>query len=416
MSAFLAESEYTPEPMDSKPTLRILIATPNYQVVGGVEVYLRAVIQGLAEHGHEVALLCERPESPGHATIDGLAPGIERWCAADDPDAALVRAEVWQPDVVFVQGLASSYLERTLTQRFPTVFFAHGYTGTCATGTRRHASPSIAICTRRFGPACLVVNYLRGCGVLNPVTLARLYRREVDRSLLFRQFRAVVVASTSMLAEFRRHGVPADRLHQIPLPTGSVTPDTHPPNTRPLTGRVLWLGRATSLKGGDRLIDAVPEAATRLGRPLSLTVAGDGPALDGWRARAARRGVAAEFVGWVDPVRRLELLRAADLLAVPSLWPEPFGLVGIEAGCVGLPAVGYAVGGIPDWLRPGQTGELAPGDPPTTAGLKDAIVRALKDAGHHARLRQGAWEMARRFSMERHLSALVPILAAAHAS
>ena len=44
---------------------------------------------------------------------------------------------------------------------------------------------------------------------------------------------------------------------------------------------------------------------------------------------------------------------------MPSVWPEPFGLVGIEAGCVGLPAAGFGVGGIPDWLRPGETGELA---------------------------------------------------------
>ena len=163
-----------------------------------------------------------------------------------------------------------------------------------------------------------------------------------------------------------------------------------------MSGRVLWLGRATELKGGDHVIDALPEAADRLGRPLSLTVAGDGPALDNWRALALRRGVAAEFIGWVDSERRLELLRSVDLLAVPSLWPEPFGLVGIEAGCVGLPSVGYAVGGIPDWLVSGETGELAPGDPPTTAGLAAAIVRALRDPTHYAQLRLGAWKMAKR--------------------
>src|SRR6202034_271377 len=99
-----------------------------------------------------------------------------------------------------------------------------------------------------------------------------------------------------------------------------------------------------------------------------------------------------------------DLMRQADLVAVPSLWPEPFGLVGIEAGCFGVPAVGFAVGGIPDWLIPGQTGELAPADPPTVEGLAEAIVRALEDPAHYQKLCSGAWEMAKRFSLERHLA------------
>ena len=106
-------------------------------------------------------------------------------------------------------------------------------------------------------------------------------------------------------------------------------------------------------------------------------------------------------------------MRQADLLAVPSLWPEPFGLVGIEAGCFGLPAVGYAVGGIPDWLIPGQTGELAPGDPPTVEGLAEAMARALADPEHHARLSRGAWELSKQFDTPRHLAMLEPILSAA---
>jgi glycosyltransferase involved in cell wall biosynthesis len=100
----------------------------------------------------------------------------------------------------------------------------------------------------------------------------------------------------------------------------------------------------------------------------------------------------------------------ADLLAVPSLWPEPFGLVGIEAGSLGLPAVGYASGGIPDWLVPGETGELAPSDPPTVDGLSDAIVRAFASGEHHAKLCLGAWKQAQRFTLEKHLAQLEPLL------
>jgi glycosyltransferase involved in cell wall biosynthesis len=102
-------------------------------------------------------------------------------------------------------------------------------------------------------------------------------------------------------------------------------------------------------------------------------------------------------------------MRQADLLAMPSLWPEPFGLLGPEAGCVGLPSVGYAHGGIPDWLVEGESGALAP-SPPTVEGLADAILRAISDADRHQVLRVGAWQMAQRFSAERHVRQLEAVL------
>jgi glycosyltransferase involved in cell wall biosynthesis len=107
------------------------------------------------------------------------------------------------------------------------------------------------------------------------------------------------------------------------------------------------------------------------------------------------------------------LFRTSDLLAVPSLWPEPFGLAGIEAQCVGLPAVGFAVGGIPDWLIDGVTGSLASGDPPTPGGLAAAIVSVLGDWDAYGALAQAAWQRGRERSMQAHLRVLEPLLAAA---
>jgi len=169
----------------------------------------------------------------------------------------------------------------------------------------------------------------------------------------------------------------------------------------------------TAIKGWRHLLDAVPKAATILGRTLTLVIAGDGPERDMCEATARQKGVAVEFLGWVDLDRRNAEMRAADVIVVPSIWPEPFGLIGIEAGCVGTPAVAYAVGGIPDWLVPGVSGELAPGERPNPSELADAIVRALVNPEHLQRLRVGAWETARRFTPEAHLDRLIPILEAA---
>jgi glycosyltransferase involved in cell wall biosynthesis len=106
-------------------------------------------------------------------------------------------------------------------------------------------------------------------------------------------------------------------------------------------------------------------------------------------------------------------MKSADLLVVPSLWPEPFGSVGPAAGQHGLPAAAFAVGGIPQWLLDGVTGHLAPSDPPTSAGLACAIIRCLEDPLHYTALREGARQMASTFTMERHLPELIKVLARA---
>ena len=152
------------------------------------------------------------------------------------------------------------------------------------------------------------------------------------------------------------------------------------------------------------------EASKTLGRALRLTIAGDGPDRQRLIELAGTCGVPADFVGWVDRSRRLEVLRKADLVAVPSLWPEPFGLTGLEGFCLGVPAVGYAVGGVPDWLIPGETGELAEGESPSVRGLAAALVRALSDPDRYARLSAGAWQFTRRFALDAHIATLEPLL------
>jgi glycosyltransferase involved in cell wall biosynthesis len=216
----------------------------------------------------------------------------------------------------------------------------------------------------------------------------------------------VQVASSGMHAEYLRHGFAEAKVKLNPYPATCVA-DTTPPSQRPISGTVAFVGRLTSVKGGDYLIRAL-DSVRRNGKvpvPLRLEVAGAGPDLPRLRELANKLAVPAQFYGWLGAGEVENVMRQADLLAVPSLWPEPFGLVGLEAGCMGVPSVGYAHGGITDWLVDGKSGALAP-SPPTVAGLADAIVRALADPQRHHVLRVGAWEIAKRFSVKRHLAIL----------
>ena len=393
--------------------MRILIATSHRNLVGGVETYLQTAISGLADRGHEIGLLHEFPPPTGTELIDAPERSLDSCCFAQAGlDKTMRWALDWRPDVIISNGLRDGVLETTLVDAFPSVLYIHGYYGTCVSERKCQAFPRLQPCSRSLGLACLALYFPRRCGGSSPFTMWRDFRRQSGRRDNFSKYRAILANSTHMREELENHGVDRGRLSvlRLPLPDAASisapTPRTLPPSD------ILFVGRLVDVKGGDYLVRALAEAERKLNRKLKLTVAGDGPERGRLEALARSCGLEAEFLGWVDSARRDDLLRRVHLLAVPSLWPEPFGLIGIEGGRFGLPAVGYRVGGIPDWLIPGVSGELADGNPPTVEGLTEAIVRAIQDPGHYSRLCEGAAEVAGQYSFEAHIEQLESILRA----
>lgn len=227
-----------------------------------------------------------------------------------------------------------------------------------------------------------------------------------------REYSAVIVASRHVRDVYLRQGLGADHVRILPYPTLEWSAAPEPPASRELRGQVLFVGRITELKGLDHAVRAVALAERWLGRELGLLVAGEGPELAPCLALARELSVNVRALGWVEDEAKRKLFGEVDALLVPSLWPEPFGIVGIEAGALGVPAIGYALGGIPDWLVGGVSGELAEGLDPAALAL--ALVRALRDPAHHAALGRGAWEVARRHLPEDHIMELERILANEH--
>lgn len=400
--------------------MRIAVANWSRREVGGAERYLSRVIPALGALGHEIAFFHEF-DAPADRDPLPLPPGAPDWCVAEmGREGALTALREWEPDLVYTHLVQDPELEAALVEMAPTVLFAHGYSGTCISGSKSFKRPRMKPCGRRFGWECMLHYYPRRCGGMSPLTMLRDYRDQSKRRDLLSEYRAIVTNSDHMQSEYARYVADPSRVHSVPLPVGdggapqAGVADPSPRGVRGEPWNLLFLGRMTSLKGGPVLLDALPLAAEALGRPLRLTLAGDGPDLEGWREQGAliasrREDVSVEFVGWMDDAGLEALWSETDLLVVPSLWPEPFGLVGPEAGLRGVPAAAFAVGGIPDWLVEGVSGHLAPADPPTAEGLAGAIVRCLRDPREHALLRRGAREVAQRFGREEHLSALLRI-------
>lgn len=400
--------------------MRIAIVTSNASVIGGVERYLETVVPLLGAAGHEVMLFFEQAPPRGLRAIGpadsfpasyASTIGITRWLEA-------LRGS--HPQVIYQHGLSDPEVEARLSAIAPVVAFAHDYRAVCISGSKSFAFPAMVPCGRSFGAGCLGNFYPRRCGGLSPLTMLTAYRRASSWLAGLRTFRAVVTASDFVRTEYLRNGLTPAAVRCIGLPI--VERDGTPPSLaqdstaesapRPL--RLLFAGRMELRKGGQLLLEALPAVAAALARPLLATFAGDGAARPDWtrRADALRRShpqLHIDFTGWLEPAALDAHFDSSDLLVMPSLWPEPFGQVGPEAGMRGLPAAAFAVGGIPEWLTDGVNGALAGDATPSAIALADAIVRCLRDSAAHARLRRGALEMARRFRPGRHLDALLEV-------
>ena len=174
---------------------------------------------------------------------------------------------------------------------------------------------------------------------------------------------------------------------------------------------MVFAGRIVTTKGVRTLVEAAREVHAE------FHICGDGWQLQAMRRLASRKRLEdrVRFKGWLDPDGLAQEFADASVVAVPSLWPEPFGIVGIEAFAAGRPVVASATGGIGDWLEDGVSGLLvAPGD----AGALAAALSALLDDPQRQQLMGAAGKatVAARFSAEHHLTAVTEAYAAARAN
>ena len=382
--------------------MRILIAHEAAAGAGGVESYLAAVMPALLARGHQLAFLHQNPRADRGPTslLDARVPSAS--VADDGLDAAIRSMRAWQPDACFSHNMRALEIDERLIAEWPVVKMMHGYFGTCVSGQKTHVFPTPSPCCRELGASCLALYLPRRCGQLRPLGMISQYSWAVRQRALLQRYAHVVVASGHMADEYRRHGINSERLTTAPLfPTADAVTTIRP---LPPADSVLFMGRMTTIKGGATLARAIAEAQRIRGASVGVTFAGDGPERGPLERLARDLGIHASFPGWLTGPARSAAIRAASIVAVPSLWPEPFGLVGLEAAAHGVPAVAFDSGGVREWLRDNESGRLVAGR--DSRALGRAIADLCAKPGELARLGEGAERVARALSCEAHIAIL----------
>jgi glycosyltransferase involved in cell wall biosynthesis len=223
-------------------------------------------------------------------------------------------------------------------------------------------------------------------GRLRRITLRRWYGfLEMQMAVARRIPRLVTVSESSQSDIVEQMGVPAERLHVVPV---GVDPAVfHPlPSVTRVPGRLMTTASAdVPMKGLVHLLEALAKVRTErddahlvvIGRPKPKSKI---PAL----IDRLGLGGTVEFVSGVTTERIVELYAEAEVACVPSLY-EGFSLPAVEAMACGVPVVGTTGGAVPEVIgTDNETGLLVPpGDP---SALAATMLRALGDEALRARV------------------------------
>lgn len=347
--------------------MRVLLLTSQYLPrIGGVQLAVHNLAEGLFEAGHEVHLLAPRPR-------DGASPpaALHRlhWFA---PLRATWRLGLWIP-------AWRTRLRRLIRRLAPDIVHAHvAYpAGHVAAGVCRKARiPMVLTCHGNDIQRLPEIGYgMRLDPRLDPLITAAV-----------RQASGLIAIGSDVRAEYLSLGIPPDRIADLPNGiNASLLADRDPAAKRRLglpedAVALLAVGRNHPKKGFAFLLEAMRHVADRDAKVVCVIVGARVPEL---QPRVDALGLAEQvfLFGPAPPVgvrlgdakgaeaRTDTYFHAADVFVMPSLI-ESFGLVTVEALAAGLPVVAMDAEGSRDLLA----------ESPSTRLVKDRTPEALSGA------------------------------------
>ncbi|MEH2059492.1 MAG: glycosyltransferase family 4 protein [Nostoc sp.] len=297
-----------------------------------------------------------------------------------------------------------------LTGECPTVFSVHNHSLYCPSGTKYLAGQK-TICDRNFSYlGCTWGKLVDKCGSRKPLRTLRELQNTHQLLDILKKIKITFIANSEYVREeLIKNGVPPEQT--VTLHCGISVPQTP---TTPLSlavhqnHRILFVGRIVPDKGLEWLLKSLIHTDPQ----IQLDIAGEGWERPRLEKLATTLGLNNRITwhGWCNPDKVNKLYQQCFAVIFPSVWPEPAGLVTMEAYARYRPVIGSAVGGIPEHLRDGETGILVPGN--NIKKLVDAIHDLYKD---HQKSRdmgeQGHALLMKEFTMDAHVNNLQTIYA-----
>ena len=395
--------------------MKVLQVHERYSPYGGGEVYFRDMCHGLAEKGHEVICVY----TSNHYSTSTKDSKLKEYCVKPSIGWRSGRRAVAQvieivtienPDIIHLHGIhygVSPLVVRALRRLRPIVYTAHEISNFCYKNTKLLFA-SNRICEYPLDWNCL----RRGCFTLRnegrPLDNLRTMFLLNWRLREYRKLDRIIAPSRYARQELLRNDFVPDKTvtlnHYLP-----ICPEWDKPRETSLReDMILYVGRMYEKKGVMEFLEVLNLIANH---PWKAVFIGEGPDLEKAIQRAKKLHLSnrTEFVGGISRGDLEHYYSRCSLLVIPSLCPESFGLVGLEAMYFSKPVVAFDLGGVKDLVVDGKTGFLVEGG--DTKGMATSIVRLLENKELVAQFGEaGKKRFIKLFQKKRHIQRLLQIL------
>lgn len=292
-----------------------------------------------------------------------------------------------------------------LTGECPVIFTVHNHSAYCPSGTKYLAGQQ-KICERNFSYlGCTWGKIVDGCGSRKPQRIINELQHSHQILNILKKLKITVVANSDYVrGELIKNGVPSEQT--ITLRCGIAIPQT---TAAPLSlekhknQRILFVGRIVPDKGLEWLLKTLVNVDPQ----IHLDIAGEGWDRPRLEKLANTLGLSNRIIwhGWCDTEKLNTLYQECFAVVFPSVWPEPAGLVTLEAYARYRPVIASSVGGIPEHLEDKETGILVAAN--NIKKLSDAITELSTDYQRCRRLgEQGNALFLKKFTMDAHVKQL----------
>ena len=320
--------------------------------VGGIFRHILDLANGQADRGHHVGIIAdsltggERAEAALKEIAPRLKLGVHRLAIHREPFPTDIL--VWAHFMLLIRRLK------------PDVLHGHGAKAGVFIRMRPRSKNNIRVYTPHGGSLHYPLNTLKGG------FYSRLERVLMNSTDLF-LFESAFARNTYQ----RTIGIPKGLVRCV---FNGVTADEFDPIAKASDATdVVYVGEFRHIKGADLLIDAVARLRAD-GKPVKLTLAGDGEELAALRVRVQKLGLT-EAVRFIGHVKARYGFSKGSVLVVPSRG-DSMPYVVIEAAAAGIPMVAANVGGIPEIFGSHADALFAPN---IVGAMADAIETALDD-------------------------------------
>ncbi|MEZ4774548.1 MAG: glycosyltransferase family 4 protein [Bacteroidia bacterium] len=364
--------------------MKILHLNDKTAILGGVEVYVEQLQQLLPATGAESVWM---GISKNEQTYSMQIYPSEKVSALGDLAATGDFLRQWADreniDLINIHSISDPDLISLCFAIRPVVRSLHEPRMFCP-GQGKFWRFSEKVCNQPFGIHCLWHTYTQGCSNRHPVRLKHAMENTwFELNTAAPAYQKIVVMSRYMKDECIKAGIAEEKVGIIPYFT--LYRDRMAPTDYSGPKRLLFMGRFISHKGIHLMLQALRPLLEQY-PDLYLDMVGDGeyyPKLQQEieqlkTAKVAERVV---FHGWQNRRQVEAFLTNCYAVIFPSIYPEAFGIVGIEAMMYGKPVVGFDTGGVNSWLNDGVTGFCVPtGD---TAAMQNSVQKLIDSPELH---------------------------------